>query len=1432
MTMIGRKQLITLAAYLLFFNTPIHAINQSVSHLTIKDGLSQSTIKCILQDSYGFMWFGSADGLNKYDAYRFTVYRNIPTNPSSLCGNDISCLFEDPEDSTLWIGTQGDGLNLYNRKTDSFIRFKTQNHVANSLPSNDIRAIVKGPDKNLWIATYGSGVCCYTINDSSFIALQFSSLPHLTHINALAFDTKGGLWIGSNNGLYYLESAAGINFNKKAPQKITITNLQSTNITTLLFDRKGNLWMGTLNQGLFRYHPDTKNLSHYTSNFLSDNALTSNTIHCITQRSDNSVWIGTNEGLYRFNPHTDDFKAFKNDPTDTESLNDDVIFSLYEDKSGILWMGTYFGGINKMDPDESRFIKFSNFHKLFNLSKASNNIKSIYKDESNTVWLTTLKGLIALHENYFNQPSKSNNASIYFKDTDQHLIFGDSYQNIYLSNEKGLFIRKKGSQVFQSFTPKNQKGQVPLDHISFGFEDSDRMVWLFSPSGIFKHSPLTEQTEQIKPIIENGTLPNEYFISGTESNDGQLWLGTVAGDLFQYNRYTNRIKQINPNNLSHNTPYNRIFSIHEDVPGSIWYGTNNGLYNYKEKENTVKSYLSSEGLANNVVYSVLPDKKKRIWCTTNLGISVFNPDNQTFTNYTWEDGLQSNEYNQSAYFQSKTGTIYVGGIDGFNIIEPERIIPNEFVPPVVITGLSVYHELITPLSHPQITPNHISETKEIILTHKQAIFTFEFSALNFIHSNKNQYRYKLDGYDTDWVNAGTNRTASYTNIHHGTYTFMVQGTNNNGIWNQTPTTLTITILPPFWLTWWFKSLGIIFFIIILYLTFSFRLRSIKRKASILKKMVNEKTTALSEKNKQIEQQNEELIRINLEMNSRNEKIEQKNKQLNEQNEQIAHQRDNLIQLSEQLQEVNQAKINFFTSISHEFRTPLTLMISPLKELITNTNEISPAELQRKFKIIYGNASKLLTLVNQLLDFRKAETNNINLHLTKQDLVGFTKQTALLFNDIAKRKNISFKFVTSLTSLEVCFDEEKLEKIFYNLLSNAFKFTPEQGEITLSLELTQTEPTEFIKLALNDTGQGIPEKDLHLIFEPFQQSSITKKQNQTGSGIGLALVKKYVELHNGQITVSSSAGVGSTFTINIPVVSSCDETKTLKPDFTHQLTNPTDLLVASLSESSPLMLKEVKTGEEHHLPKLLLVEDDNDLRAYLKEVLLANYRVFEASIAAGGFELASLKHPDLIISDVMLPDYNGFVLCEKIKNEFKTSHIPVILLTALADMTNQLSGLKSGADAYISKPFDLQHLFLTIENLIRQRRKMQAKFYQGINLDTTEYTPNKEDQNFLARVIAEIEKNITDSSFDVETLCKCINLSQPQTYRKIKALTNLSITEFIRNIRIKKAAQMLASGTHTISEVAYEVGFSDPNYFSKCFTKVYGQTPSEFVKLKK
>ena len=488
-------------------------------------------------------------------------------------------------------------------------------------------------------------------------------------------------------------------------------------------------------------------------------------------------------------------------------------------------------------------------------------------------------------------------------------------------------------------------------------------------------------------------------------------------------------------------------------------------------------------------------------------------------------------------------------------------------------------------------------------------------------------------------------------------------------------------------------------------------------------------------------------------------------------------------------------------------------------------------MQRKFKIVYGNASKLLMLVNQLLDFRKADTNNQALQYSKLDIVDFARQTAFLFNDMAKRKKIDFKFTATFAKLEICFDQDKMEKILFNLLSNAFKFTPANGEIILKLDLDKSGNPQNLCLSVSDTGLGIAKDEQEAIFEPFFQSNKQDKQQEAGSGIGLALVKKYTELHQGTIRLSSRPGSGSTFMVQIPVVETCDHLSSASPTLPVHSTDEKELIFASMEDYSPMMLKELKTDKEYHLPRILLVEDDSDLRAYLREILSPNYRILEADSATPAMELVEKHNPDLVLSDVMLPDSNGFELCKKIKDDLQTSHIPVVLLTALSDLSNELDGIKSGADAYLSKPFDLQHLLATLENIIVQRRKLKEKFYRGISIDSAEYTANQGDQAFLTKVMAEIEKNITNSNFDVECLCQAIHLSQPQTYRKIKALTNLSITEFIRNIRLKKAAQLLASGNQSISEVAYEVGFSDPNYFTKCFVKLYGQTPSEFVKLK-
>lgn len=1400
------------------------AVNHSFSYLTIKDGLSQSTVKSIHQDYKGYMWFGTADGLNRYDGYRFTVYRNNPSDENTICGNDISVIYEDPADSALWIGTQSDGLNRYNRTNDTFVRYRKQGINDGSLPSNEITAIERQSGGKLWIATKYGGLAYFSSDSNKFIKPTFASDARLSTITSICFDRHGNMWLGTPNGLFAVTPTSSSNYDNATVSQPNIHSLQSVSINAIIFDRRGLMWIGTNENGLLRYNTESRKLITY-QNETEPSSLKARKINCIAQQRNGDIWIGTYEGLFCYGSATNSFTSMSTDPTEDAPVNDEVIFSIFEDRSGILWLGAYFGGINKLDPNEFRFSKFSNINKLFGLSKAANNVKSIFKDSNTTLWVATSKGLVAFGNNYLENKEKSSRPQIYFADLDQHMVFGDRANNIYVSNHTGVHLKKSGSAQFNKFSPDLKPGTPLIASFNHAIEDADRTLWFLTPKGIYKYSPASNILELIHPVGELLLNANDFFITATEASDGKIWLGSFYGRLFHYNKNTNTLTEANiQSSLTYSQPYNRIFSICEQTPGQIWFGTNNGLYSFDEKNHSIKILMESDGLPNNVVYSVMTDKKGRIWSTTNLGISVFDGSKNTFTNYTWEDGLQSNEFNQSAYFKTAEGTIYAGGINGFNIIEPEKITPNEFVPPIVFTSVSVLHRPITPFTHPELTDRQSNEIEELTLAYNEAILTFEFAALNFIHPSKNQYRYKLDGYDSQWINANTARQATYTNIPPGKYTFMVEGSNNNGIWNPNPAKISVTIEPPFWQTWWFITIMATVILASTYVIFVLRHRRIRRKSAILKQLVLQKTANLTEKNRQINEQYAELARINDQIKERNIAIEEQNNKLNIQNEQIANQRDSLIRLSTELKEINQAKINFFTNISHEFRTPLTLIINPLKELADNIETTNKAEIQRKFRIVYGNASKLLNLVNQLLDFRNVDAGNIKLNISKQDIVAFTRQIFLLFNDIAETNKVTFTFTSSLPKAEICFDQEKMEKIVYNLLSNAFKNTHENGIISIELNIEN----ESLKLTVTDNGRGYSEEDLSMIFEPFRHKHLNT--SNPNSEIGLAIIKKYTELHNGTVKVKSRLGDGCQFTIEIPVTTDC--ANNIKPAVTPlQLTNEGEILMSSFSNYSRMMMKEQKTDSNFSLPRLLIVDSDNDLRAYLREILSPAFRVEEASAANEALTMVEKTNPDLVICDTLLSGKTGYEFCSTIKNNQYLNHIPVILLSSINDTFNNIKALNAGSDAIIQKPFDIQHLMAAIENILIQRKRLKERFFNSIGAEQTEVSASQADQAFLTKVTELVEQNIANPEFDVDAMCNAINLSQPQTYRKIKALTNLSINEFIRNIRLKKAAHLLATSNNTISEIAYQVGFGDPNYFTKCFVKLYGYTPSDFIKLK-
>ncbi|MCF6357780.1 MAG: ATP-binding protein [Draconibacterium sp.] len=1320
------------------------------------------------------------------------------------------------------------GLNIYNREHDNFYSFSLNSKSKNRIPSNFITDLIVTEDKTLWIATNSGGLCYFNKQDSSFIKPGFSNENGFRTINCLEKDEYGNLWLGTPSGLYLWNYST--KDSSKKPKRVRFKDKKTKQrITSLRFDLKGNLWIGTRNNGLFRYHPKSIKSSHFLPDRNNISSVAGRRVYDILLRKNGTIWIATNNGLCTYRVKTRDFEVFRNIPNNQESLNNNVVYSLIEDRAGIIWAGTYLGGINKIDPIQYRFAKHNNFSDLKNGTSSTNDIRSICIDDSNSVWLGTSDGLVEiLHGNAISTLSDSN-AKIYLAGKTIGAIIALS-ENLYSSTNSGIFLLNKNSKLTNITEQIELQTNLLILNFYSAITDELNQIWFTTGQGLLKYTPATNKFELFNPAGPDGEPISFLPLSINEDQTGKIWLGTTYGDLYSFDKYQNEFELIlysDPNNKLKS--FTKIFSLCTSIPNQIWLGTNLGLYKLSTETGEIVRYLKSDGLPNNVIYGVLADKNKNIWCSTNRGISQLNIKSGIFQNYTYKDGLQSNEFNQSAFFRDSSGKIYFGGIGGLNIFDPESIIPNSYIPQVIITGMEIQYEKVSPFSHPKITDKQISEIKELTLNYKQNTFSFEFAALSFSLPERNRYQYSLTevGENDKWINSGNRRIATFTNVSPGEYYFKVKGSNSDGIFNKTATTIRISIRPPYWQTWWFKLLIVLLIIGTIYFIIYYRLKRISRQKIILKKLVIEKTKTLVKQTKHIEKQNDELKAINEKISNKNSKIIQKNKQLNEQHIQLSKQRDSLLQLADKVNEVNQTKFRFFTSISHELRTPLTLVISPLKDLINNIGGSNKKETSRKLKNIYNNASKLLLIVNQLLDFRKAETDNMEMYVSNFDITPFVQKSAFLFNDLRTQKNIDFSFSSTATNTKIWADKDKLEKMIYNLLSNAFKATQNGGAISILISESIEEGKKFATISLKDNGVGIEKDKIPLIFERFYQLKNSSNLQNQGSGLGLALVKKYVELHNGSITVDSELGKGSEFIIKLPTGKS-HFGKNVK--FEEQKREGKELLIASIGEYLTSSSKNSEISDDREKSTLLLIEDDKDLRTYMNEVLSEQYNIEEAGSAKMGIKLAEAKKPDLIICDVMLPDSNGFNVCRKLKSEFKTSYIPVILLTSLADKENRMNGIKAGADAYITKPFDLQHLLLATENLIEGRRILHKRFSLSNSGKIEDLTTNTGDQIFMKNAMKYIELNISNADFNVEQFCLLLKLSQPQCYRKIKAITGFNISEFIRITRLKKAAHLLKSGNYKINEVAYETGFNDPNYFTKSFTKMFGITPSDYLKL--
>jgi ligand-binding sensor domain-containing protein/signal transduction histidine kinase/DNA-binding response OmpR family regulator len=1342
-------------------------------------------VRAILKDHKGYMWFGTTYGLIRYDGINLNVYESDPETKNGLSHKSINAIVED-KNNNLWIGTSG-GLNRYDREKDIFTGAYNVKGNANYLNNAFISSLCVYNGTVLLAGTYTDGFNVYDpVNES---IENYSYNPHdsnsisSNHITSIAVDMSNNIWVGTDNGLNLFIYKKG--FKRFYNEPYNNNSLSNNHVTAIVVESNGNVWVGTQGGGLNKINIDKNNfiVKRFSANS-KEGRISNNYILSLLADKNGNIWIGTdNGGLNRLNTKTGLADIYQTEEGIEYSIKSNSIWSLYEDNENRLWIGTYNRGIEVIDDNFKKFELYQRIN-FSDVSLTNNDVKGFTEDKQGNVWIATNGGGICKYNPFIGQFTRfvlnKNNQTQITNNAVQDILY-DSRDNLWIGTWAGGIDRltKDGNKI-RNYKLTNNLG-LENNNIFTLYEDRHGNIWACTAgNGLFLYDIKADKFFAVSCINESVSLTNLSYVSDIiEDSENNLWVGTLYGLVVIKKHERFNLDCINfLSNESTGLSSNLIETVFEDSKGRIWIGTlDKGLNLFNKKNNTFTVFQKKDGLPGNSIKGILEDDEGYLWISTNSGMCRFNFEKKSFTNYYKEDGLNSNEFNTRSCLRTKAGEFYFGGENGFNVFSPNNIKKNLNIPPVCLTSLKINNKpaLIGVKGSP--LKKHISETDKIILNYTQRSFSIEFIALNYTSPTKNQYCYKLEGFDKDWHCNGTQRSANYTNIMPGKYVFMVKGSNNDGVWNEIPTRLLIIIKPPVWKTWWAIITYVILISLIVYFFMNTWLERIKIKNQL---------------------KLEQLSRI-------------KEHELNEKN------------------------IQFFTDISHEFRTPLSLIIAPLESLISSTQE----KIKEQLMVIHRNAVRLLHLTNNLMDIRKLEEGITKLKVQHGDIIDFVKDISSLFNVNFKSKNINFSIETRETNLSGWFDPEKLETILLNLLSNAYKFTPENGKIRIVLNVYTSEEIirrhgkfnddikpgcHYIEIRVIDNGLGIKADDLPYIFNKFYQVKSSGHNKKTGTGIGLTLTKGLIEIHHGNIWAESIPGKETCFTVVFPFDFDAyfeEETSSEPIGITKNIILNTEQQVI-LNKST----EEPENNEEK--PDVLIVEDNDELRIFLSKELSKKFNVLEAEDGKIGIDLAFSAIPDLIVSDILMPQQSGIDLCKTIKSDFRTCHIPVILLTAKTTIGDQIEGIETGADAYITKPFNLQYLITQINQLIQSRRKLYAQFSQDVYLLPNKMANTEMDQQFLQKVVDFIILNITDNTLSVEDIADHLNISRSNVYRKIKALTGKTIIEFIRIIRLKQAIKLMETKKYSLAEIAYQTGFTSPSYFTKSFKDEYGKPPSEYL----
>jgi signal transduction histidine kinase/DNA-binding response OmpR family regulator/streptogramin lyase len=1371
-------------------------------HLTVDQGLSHSDAMAVAQDQAGFIWVGTNRGLDRYDGYGLKQY-SLPVNPrNGISANRISVLHVAPN-GRLWVGTERAGLSIYDAAEDRLLNFDEYQvpgrfrPLMRKLAQLSVSAIASDRQGRLWVGTSRHGLFMLSFDQQGRLGNLQQVLPPqgdaptACHVTGLVTDPEGKVWVGTyNRGLWLVRP--------ESPVPTLEPTALRDNVRALSLDRRGDLWIGTDQQVFWVSGANRRTVRDLMAH---PQPQTYPQLQSMLLDSFGRLWVGTLYGLYVWEAGaitgtSIPLRAGKPTlllPQDGErfSINSERIHQLFEDRNQILWLCASAGGLNKVDLRQKPFGRLR--QQLAGQAALANNyVNAVYKEESrNILWFGTRNGVAGYdltHETYRNYlsqepggPSRGVDVATIFQSSNGALWFGTRGYGL-----KSL-VRRAGQERLATYDQLPNQQRLRDTGIESITEDRYGTLWLATFTAGLVHLTQDGKFLGAYQAGDHGLPTSNFTYLLYDPQADVLWASTTDAGLLKLRVTANSLELLQQFHYTPGKPdglaVNYVWPLLIDRQGTLWIGTIGGglhrLTRDAQGQERVERYR--QWLPESDVESLLADDEGHLWIG-GTGLYRFTPATRQHLRYDVADGLQSNAFKIGAAARAQDGTLYFGGINGVSYFQPHAIQPNPYAPVVQITGLRLANQPVTvgkELNGRVVLTRPLSSPQTVTIKASENDFSVEFVGLNYANPQKNRYAYRLVGYNQNWVYpAPGQRTASFANLPAGRYTFEVKASNGEGAWSKKVATMQFDVQAPWYKTWWAY---------VLYGATALGIIALYRRIEMAQQAL-------------------------------------KNRLVLEQFQ------------TEKEKELTDLKLGFFTNVSHELRTPLTLILGPMEEILSSPGPV--ADLRTRVQLMEKQARKLLNLVNELLDFRKVETGHVPLLASLLDARRFLTEVYATFQLKALERAVAYVLDVPTEPLLLYFDQSKLEIILTNLLANAFKYTRNKGRVELSATVIGDAGSEalytegqltgnYLKINVTDTGVGIKAQELDHIFDPYYQASHTNTLRMTGTGIGLSLAKQFAERHGGTLSVASAVGRGTSFELRLPF--GC---RHLRPEDIQAPDAPTPLaeeeqLLLPLLEAEATLPDPTPTPTGP--PRLLVVEDNDEVRQYLQQLFAPEYEVLTADDGLDGWEKALGQLPDLIVSDVMMPRSDGLELCHKIKQHPKTAHIPVLLLTARTAETQQLEGLGMGADDYMSKPFTPTLLQAKAATLLRNRRKLHEYYQRHILLEPTEIVVADADREFLENAMSVVEKNLDNPEFSVLMLVREVGMSQSVFYRRIKGITGQTAVEFIRDVRMKRAAQLLAQTTMRVSEVAFQVGVEDAKYFRKAFQKIFGVAPSEYAK---